>query len=133
MPCARLCDCNFTPPRRLCCFPLLLSHPRPTGQRAEVRVPVTTLSAGTARVQCAAELVGSPYVDAAEVAVPVYSPATFETFATYGEMDNEGLLLQPVQAPGEVWASVGHVELMASSTVLHKATDAFIYLVSEAS
>ena len=44
-------------------------------------------------------------------------------------MDGDGVLLQPLKSPGDVWAAVGEVELLTSSTVLHKATDAFIYLV----
>ena len=38
--------------------------------------------------------------DAAEVALPVWTPATTEAFATYGEID-QGAIVQPVKAPPE--------------------------------
>jgi alpha-2-macroglobulin len=68
----------------------------PANDRVEIRFPATTEMAGTARFQVAA--VSGNYADAAEVELPVYTPATTEAFAVYGVVD-EGAVLQPVPHP----------------------------------
>jgi uncharacterized protein YfaS (alpha-2-macroglobulin family) len=97
----------------------------PANDRVEIRIPVKTASAGTARFQVAA--VSGRWADAAEVSLPVWTPATTESFATYGEID-QGAISQPVKAPGEVFKEFGGLEIEASSTQLQQLTDAFIYL-----
>ncbi|MBK8150951.1 MAG: hypothetical protein IPK58_22805 [Acidobacteria bacterium] len=94
--------------------------------RAEVRFPVSTQSAGTARFQIA--VTSGKWSDAAEINLPVWTPATTEAFATYGTTDQNGAIFQPVQTPGEVWPQFGGLEVTTSSTQLQELTDAFIYL-----
>jgi uncharacterized protein YfaS (alpha-2-macroglobulin family) len=97
----------------------------PANDRVEVRFPATTTNAGTARFQIAA--VSGAWADAAEVQLPVWIPATTESFATYGEID-EGVIAQPVKAPDNVFARYGGLEIETSSTQLQQLTDAFLYL-----
>jgi uncharacterized protein YfaS (alpha-2-macroglobulin family) len=99
----------------------------PANDRVEVRIPVTTATAGTARFQVAA--VSGRWSDAAEVALPVWTPATTEAFSTYGEIDR-GAISQPVKAPAGVYKEFGGLEIEASSTQLQQLTDAFLYLQS---
>jgi len=97
----------------------------PANDRVEVRIPASTAAAGTARFQVAA--VAGRWSDAAEVSLPVWTPATTESFATYGEID-QGAISQPVKAPSGVFREFGGLEVEASSTQLQQLTDAFIYL-----
>jgi uncharacterized protein YfaS (alpha-2-macroglobulin family) len=99
----------------------------PANDRVEVRIPVTTATAGTARFQVAAA--SGKWSDAVEVALPVWTPATTEAFATYGEID-QGAISQPVKAPSGVAKEFGGLEIEASSTQLQQLTDAFLYLQS---
>ena len=62
----------------------------PANDRVEVRFPVSAARAGTARFQIAG--VSGKWADAAEIELPVWTPATSEAFATYGEID-EGALV----------------------------------------
>ncbi|MBC7900380.1 MAG: hypothetical protein H7070_10045, partial [Saprospiraceae bacterium] len=94
--------------------------------RAEVRFPVITSKAGTARFQFA--VTSGTYNDAAEISLPVWTPATTEAFATYGTTDENGAVIQPVQTPGDVYSQFGGLEVTTSSTQLQELTDAFIYL-----
>jgi uncharacterized protein YfaS (alpha-2-macroglobulin family) len=94
--------------------------------RAEVRFPVSAVKAGTARFQIA--VTSGKYSDAAEISLPVWTPATTEAFATYGTTDQNGAIIQPVQTPGDVFPQFGGLEVTTSSTQLQELTDAFIYL-----
>jgi uncharacterized protein YfaS (alpha-2-macroglobulin family) len=94
--------------------------------RAEVRFPVSTLKAGTARFQIAVS--SGKFSDAAEISLPVWTPATTEAFATYGTTDQNGAILQPVTTPGDVFPQFGGLEVTTSSTQLQELTDAYIYL-----
>ena len=67
--------------------------------------------------------------DAAEVELPVWTPATTEAFATYGQID-EGSVVQPVKAPAGVVPEFGGLEVTTSSTALQALTDAVLYLVA---
>ncbi|MGH9802897.1 MAG: DUF6049 family protein, partial [Blastocatellia bacterium] len=64
----------------------------PANDRVEVRFPVSTVKAGTARFQYAVS--SGKWSDAAELSLPVWTPATTEAFATYGQIDN-GAIVQP--------------------------------------
>ncbi|HEX7330872.1 MAG TPA: Ig-like domain-containing protein [Pyrinomonadaceae bacterium] len=99
----------------------------PANDRVEIRIPVSTATAGTARFQIAA--LSGQWSDAAEVVLPVWSPATTESFATYGEID-QGAISQTVKAPSGVVKEFGGLEIEASSTQLQQLTDAFLYLQS---
>ena len=87
---------------------------------------LTRDKAGTARFQFAVN--SGKHSDAAEISLPVWTPATTEAFATYGTTDENGAIVQPVQAPGDVYPQFGGLEVTTSSTQLQELTDAFIYL-----
>jgi uncharacterized protein YfaS (alpha-2-macroglobulin family) len=59
----------------------------------------------------------------------VWTPATTEAFATYGQIDS-GAIRQPVALPGQVVREFGGLEVETSSTQLQALTDAFLYLVA---
>lgn len=99
----------------------------PANDRVEVRFPTTTIKPGTARFQIAAA--SGRFADAAEVNLPVWTPATTEAFATYGEID-AGAILQPFKAPSDAFRQFGGLELTTSSTQLQALTDAVIYLTN---
>jgi uncharacterized protein YfaS (alpha-2-macroglobulin family) len=95
--------------------------------RIEVRFPAEAVQAGTARFQVAA--VSGDRADAAEMSLPVWTPATTEAFATYGVIDN-GAVIQAVKTPGEVVQQFGGLEVTTTSTALQELTDAMIYLAN---
>jgi uncharacterized protein YfaS (alpha-2-macroglobulin family) len=95
--------------------------------RAEVRFPMAAVLAGSARIQVGAA--SGAVADAAEVELPVWTPATTEAFATYGQID-EGSVVQPVRAPSGVVPQFGGLEVTTSSTALQALTDAVLYLVA---
>ena len=97
----------------------------PANNRIEVRFPVTTESAGTARFRAVA--VSTANADAATASLPVYTPATAEAFATYGVVD-AGAVIQPLLAPEGVIPQFGGLEINTSSTAVQALTDAVIYL-----
>lgn len=99
----------------------------PANDRVEVRFPTTTSKPGTARFQIAAA--SGRWADSAEVSLPVWTPATTEAFATYGEVD-AGAILQPVKAPSDAFKQFGGLEITTSSTQLQALTDAVIYLAN---
>ena len=99
----------------------------PARDRVEVRFPMTTAEAGTARLLVGAT--SGDWADAAQLELPVYTPATAEAFATYGVID-EGAIAQPIVPPVDVFPQFGGLEITTSSTALQALTDAVIYLVS---
>ena len=106
----------------------------PADDRVEVRFPAQTVSAGTARFQVAAVQqpgisARPPGSDAAQFELPVWTPATTEAFAVYGELD-KGAVAQPVVAPSNVFTQFGGLEISTSSTALQALTDAVLYLVA---
>ncbi len=98
----------------------------PPNDRVEVRFPAAAEMAGTARFQ----IVGTAGAasDAAELSLPVWTPATTEAFATYGVID-DGAIAQPVALPGIVVKTYGGLEITTASTNLQALTDAMIYVV----
>jgi uncharacterized protein YfaS (alpha-2-macroglobulin family) len=98
----------------------------PANDRVEVQFPAAAEMAGTARFQ----IVGSAgrWSDAAELALPVWTPATTEAFATYGVID-DGAIKQPVALPEKVITQFGGLEVQTASTNLQALTDALLYLV----
>lgn len=97
----------------------------PAHDRVQVNVPLATRAVGRGHLQIAAS--SGDFADAAEVDFPVWTPATTEAFATYGEIDQGGIS-QPVDPPSDVYPEVGGLEVSTSSTALTELTDAFIYL-----
>ena len=59
----------------------------------------------------------------------MFTPATTEAFAVYGEIDESGAVLQPLRPPADAVPNYGGLEVTLSSTALQALTDAFIYLV----
>ena len=93
--------------------------------RVELRVPTIASKSGTARFQIG--VVAGRWTDGAEISLPVLTPATTESFATYGEIDN-GAIMQVVKAPAEAVVDYGGLEVGTSSTQVQQLTDAFLYL-----
>jgi uncharacterized protein YfaS (alpha-2-macroglobulin family) len=77
--------------------------------------------------QAAAIATDGSAADAQRVSLPVWTPATTEAFATYGEID-EGSIAQPVLRPDDVVDSFGGLELTTSSTAVSSLTDAYLSL-----
>ena len=98
----------------------------PANDRVEVRFPAAAQLPGIARFQVGAQ--SGKFADATELAMPVWTPATTEAFATYGEID-KGAIRQPVSMPTGVVKEFGGIEVTTSSTQLQALTDAFVYLV----
>jgi uncharacterized protein YfaS (alpha-2-macroglobulin family) len=98
----------------------------PANERVEVQLPAAAEMAGTARFQIVG--VSGKYSDAAELALPVWTPATTEAFATYGTID-AGAIKQPVSLPEKVVTQFGGIEVTTASTNLQALTDALLYLV----
>jgi uncharacterized protein YfaS (alpha-2-macroglobulin family) len=98
----------------------------PPNERVEVQFPAAAEMAGTARFQ----IIGASgsASDAAELSLPVWTPATTEAFATYGVID-QGAMKQKVALPGKVVTQFGGLEVTTASTNLQALTDAMLYLV----
>ena len=94
--------------------------------RVEVRFNAATVKPGTARFQIG--IASGSFSDASQIELPVYTPATTEAFATYGEID-EGAIAQPVKMPPGVFPQFGGLEITTSSTQVQALTDALLYLV----
>ncbi|HYY98146.1 MAG TPA: hypothetical protein VE642_06120, partial [Pyrinomonadaceae bacterium] len=93
-----------------------------------VRFPASASRAGKATFQVG--VASGRFADAAQVELPVWTPATTEAFATYGELDATGAVVQPVKAPPDVFKQFGGLEVQTSSTQLQALTDAVLYLVA---
>jgi hypothetical protein len=103
----------------------------PANDRVEVRFPAAAEMPGIARFQIGAA--AGRWSDAAELSLPVWTPATTEAFATYGEIDasgSRGAVAQAVAMPKGVVKEFGALEVTTSSTQLQALTDAFVYLIS---
>ncbi len=117
----------------------------PANDRVEVRFDVETSDAGTARFQVAA--VAGDLTDAAQGSLPVYTPSTTETFATYGVIDSgtgigpissanvadstgDGAILHNLNRIEGVYPQFGGLEVTTSSTAVQALTDSVIYLTN---
>ena len=98
----------------------------PANDRVEVRLPAAAVKPGTARFQVAAA--SGKWSDAATGELPVWTPATTEAFATYGQVD-QGAVSQPIKPPGDAVPLFGGLEITTSSTAVAELTDAVLYLV----
>lgn len=97
----------------------------PASERVEVRFPVATEDAGTARYRATA--VSGDRADSATGQLPAYTPTTTEAFATYGVID-DGSVAQPLDTPEGVVSEFGGLEIDTASTSLQALTDAVVYL-----
>ena len=101
----------------------------PANDRIEVRFPLATKDIGKMDIQCA--VISSDLTDAANLSIPVFMPATMETFATYGQIDHgagEGAVVQKLNCPKEIFRQVGGLKVTTSSTALQALSDAYAYL-----
>jgi uncharacterized protein YfaS (alpha-2-macroglobulin family) len=99
----------------------------PAHDRVEVRLAASAARAGEAAVQVGAA--SATDADAAEITLPVYTPATAEAFATYGTFAGDSAVTLPLQVPADAIPSFGGIEVTTSSTALQELTDALLYLV----
>lgn len=100
----------------------------PANDRVEVMFSSATVKAGTARFQFAAT--AGKFSDAAEISLPVWTPATTEAFATYGSIEKDDTIFQPISLPGNIFTQFGGIEVSTSTTQLQELTDAYIYLAN---
>ena len=100
----------------------------PANDRVEIRFDAAADKAGTARFQIGA--ISGKLSDAAQIEIPVWTPATSEAFATYGTTDANGAIVQPIDAPKDVFSEFGGLELTTSSTQLQELTDGYSYVVN---
>jgi alpha-2-macroglobulin len=98
----------------------------PAGDRVEVRFPATAVETGTAHMQ--AVIASGARTDATAVQIPIYTPATAEAFATYGEIDSDRAVALPVRMPSGIIDQFGGIEATVSSTALQALTDAILFL-----
>ncbi len=103
----------------------------PPKDRVEVRLPTKAPQAGTGRVQIG--VATGTFADAAEISLPVWTPATTEAFASYGVLDGDaqgnGSRAQGLVAPKDAVRQFGGLDVTTSSTALQGLTDALLYLV----
>lgn len=100
----------------------------PEGKRTKVFFELSADDqVGTGRVQIGA-VTADGFADSALVSFPIWTPATTEAFATYGELDNEGAVIQPVLPPSGAYKQFGGLSVTLSSTALQSLTDAFLYV-----
>lgn len=97
----------------------------PANNRVLVPFDAKADLAGVAHYRVA--VVSDGPADAAQASFPVYTPATSEAFATYGEIDS-GAIRIPILQPQNVYPQFGGLEVQTSSTVLQSLTDAVLYL-----
>jgi len=98
----------------------------PAHGRVEVRFGVSAERAGTAKFRVAA--VSGDAADAAAIELPVYTPTTTESFATYGIVAGGQTVNQPVSPPTGVVSQFGGLQIGTASTALQQLTDAVGYL-----
>ncbi len=97
----------------------------PGGQRAELRFDLATKARGIGVIQTIAT--SGDFADASNVQLPIFPPATTETFATYGVVDDATQFEQLV-VPRDIFTDVGGVDVELASTQMQSLTDAFWYL-----
>lgn len=103
----------------------------PADDRLELRFPVRTGAPGSATFQIAVAAVGpdARHADAAEVSLPVYSPAVTEAFAVYGELDDARPRAFPVRLPEGAIRGRTNIEVGFATTAVHGLADALLFLI----
>lgn len=97
----------------------------PAQDRVRLLFPAQAGEPGEASFQVA--VMGEEGSDAAQITLPIYTPATKETFATYGHLD-EGAVAQAISVPDEVWPGFGGIKVTTASTALTQLADAAFYV-----
>lgn len=100
----------------------------PARDRVEVRLPARADAAGRAQLALiAADVEDGSRADAARLHWPVWTPATTEAFATYGELDDgQPLTRQAVRPPDDVLPGFGGLDVSVSTTAFAALTDAVL-------
>ena len=99
----------------------------PPKGRVQTSFPAKANEVGNAKIQLV--LADSTNSDATELTLPIYTPTTTETFATYGDSEeDQSVVEQSIRIPSNVFSQVGELQVSTSSTALQTLTDAFIYL-----
>ena len=103
--------------------------------RTELSYSMAAQNCGESTFQIGGTVVSSSsgnvsFCDAVEKKIPVYTPATSEAFATYGELDDTACIYQPIEPPkpSQVYEQFGGLQVSTSSTAIASLTDSFIYL-----
>ncbi|HXD34239.1 MAG TPA: alpha-2-macroglobulin family protein [Pyrinomonadaceae bacterium] len=99
----------------------------PANDRVEIRIPTVTVKPGMAVFRLS--VASGQMSDAASASFPVWTPATTEAFATYGQLD-DGAITQSIATPKNVFSEYGGLEIETSSTQLQQLTDAVLYLTN---
>ena len=100
----------------------------PPNKRTEYRFKAKTENVGLAKLQFG--ITSSYHSDAVEKEFNVWTPATTEGFATYGEIDaNPDSVLQLITKPRGVFSQFGGLSVSLSSTALQGLIDAVDYIV----
>ncbi|CAF1253132.1 unnamed protein product [Rotaria sordida] len=101
-------------------------------KRAALIFPLSTINSGIARFQFIVSTVANEskisFGDAIELSIPIFTPATSEAFATYGDICEEEVVLQPIKKPEDVIPQFGELSISTSSTALASLTDAILSL-----
>ncbi|KAL9653554.1 hypothetical protein ABK040_000474 [Willaertia magna] len=102
----------------------------PSSERVELRFPLQTEKVGIAKFQIGVTIANQSinFADAVEKEIRVFTPATSEAFATYGEIDGTNNIFQKIEKPKDVYNQFGGLDITTSSTALSSLTDAFLYL-----
>ncbi|KAG2393528.1 hypothetical protein C9374_007059 [Naegleria lovaniensis] len=115
--------------------------------RTEVRFPVRVLKCGTAMINVGLRVLNAVadkaenqdqadlmigWSDAVKNEFRIFTPATNEAFATYGDMsETNETILQPIALPDKpLLANFGEFTLTTSTTALSSLVDSLIYLYS---
>ncbi|KAI5085094.1 hypothetical protein GOP47_0001263 [Adiantum capillus-veneris] len=106
----------------------------PRSRRIVVAFPVLAVDVGKA---CLQVVVSTPaeenvpsFLDANEIIIPIFTPASSEHFAAYGDVAEEKIVLQSIKCPLNAFPRYGGLEVSISSTTLQSLTDALLYLYS---
>eukprot|EP01117_Protostelium_nocturnum_P002038 TRINITY_DN1268_c0_g1_i6.p1 TRINITY_DN1268_c0_g1~~TRINITY_DN1268_c0_g1_i6.p1 ORF type:complete len:1999 (+),score=638.13 TRINITY_DN1268_c0_g1_i6:110-6106(+) len=98
------------------------------GGQTVVHFPVSTRVTGPVAFQIAA-ITESGSSDSARIVLPVFTPATSEAFATYGEIKGDKeVMCQSIQTPKGVFPDFGGLDITTSSTIVSGVLDAYKYV-----
>ncbi len=101
----------------------------PAEERVEIAFVGQSVQAGDAEIQVLGR--SGEDIDASHVDLPVLTPATTETFATYGSIadGDDDVLSKEVSIPPQIDEDHGELRVSFSSTQVHSLSDALYALV----
>ncbi|KAL9648275.1 hypothetical protein ABK040_013894 [Willaertia magna] len=118
----------------------------PASERAEIKLPIQVYQCGKANIKVGIRIINTEpleekiigWSDAVNNEIPIFTPATTEAFASYGELneysdnykfEDKEYLLQPVALPNKsIVPHLGNFTISTSSTALASLTDSILYL-----